>query len=285
MMSLLVNVLSFSETPSLLVTPAWLAEHSNDQDLVILHVSQNRRDYLNGHIPGARFLWVGRMALSNPELSFEVLPVSQLDTTLEVLGISNTSRIVLCSSGGNVSATARMYITFDYIGMGDRTFILDGGIEAWKKEGHPTAKDIPQVNRGSFMPNVQQNVFVDANYVNNSRDNRDFNIIDARAPEFYSGKNSAGNPRNGHIPGAKNIFYTILFDSTNKYLPIDSLKAKFDLVGVAPGKDIISYCHVGQTASPLYIVARLLGHTAHLYDGSFEDWSGREDLPVESPSK
>jgi len=30
--------------------------------------------------------------------------------------------------------------------------------------------------------------------------------------------------------------------------------------------------------------ASLLGLEARLYDGSFEDWSGRDDLPVVNPS-
>ena len=284
-LSLVVTSVSFGQTSSLLVTPAWVAEHINDPDLVILHVAQNRHDYLKDHIPGARLLWPGWMAMSNPDLSYEALPIAQLDTTLEALGVSNNSLIVLYGANGNVSAQARMYITLDYLGMGDRTFILDGGIEAWKAEKHETTKEIPHVKGGSFKPKLKQDTFVHADYVKERLGNQQFSILDARAPEFYSGKNSGGFPRAGHIPGAQNIFYTTLFDTTNKYLPLDSLRVKFDRAGVKAGNEVISYCHVGQTASPLYIVARLLGYTAHLNDGSFEEWSGREDLPIEPASK
>ena len=99
------------------------------------------------------------------------------------------------------------------------------------------------------------------------------------AKQFYNGI-GGGFPRPGHIPGAVNIYFNTLFDSTNKYLPLDSLKAKFASAGIKPGDEVITYCHVGQTASADYIAAKLLGHTVHLYDGSFEDWSGRDDLPV-----
>jgi thiosulfate/3-mercaptopyruvate sulfurtransferase len=53
---------------------------------------------------------------------------------------------------------------------------------------------------------------------------------------------------------------------------------------VKPGTEIVSYCHVGQQASLVWLAARMLGHEARLYDGSFEDWSGRDDLPVVNPS-
>src|ERR1043166_8901743 len=114
-----------SDKSAILVTPAWLSDHLNDPNLVVLNVAQNARAYRNGHVPGARFLWVTKIAASNPELSFELVPVEQLDTLLEGLGISNDSRIVLCGVNGNVSPTARTYITLEYLGMAERTYILD----------------------------------------------------------------------------------------------------------------------------------------------------------------
>lgn len=262
-----------------LVTAKWLAEHLNDPNLVILNVAQNARAYRNGHVPGARFLWVTKIAASNPELSFELVPVEQLDTLLEGLGISNDSRIVLCGVNGNVSPTARTYITLEYLGMDDRTSILDGGVEAWKAAGNPMSKETPSYKRGSFTPQLKRDAIVDVEYVKSHMDAKGVSLLDARAPEFYNGI-GGGFPRPGRIPGAHNVFYNTLFDTSNCYLPVDSLKAKFDAAGIKPDDDIITYCHVGQTASSDYIAAKLLGHKVHLYDGSFEDWSGREELPI-----
>jgi thiosulfate/3-mercaptopyruvate sulfurtransferase len=104
-------------------------------------------------------------------------------------------------------------------------------------------------------------------------------ILDARAPNFYNGI-GGGFPRPGRIPGAKNVYFSTLYDSTDHFLPLDSLRGKFAAAGIKPDDEVITYCHVGQTASSAYVAARLLGHKVHLYDGSFEDWSGREELPV-----
>lgn len=269
-----------AETRQILVTPQWLDEHIHDSDVVVLHISQSKRDYDKAHIPGARYLWIGWFAQATPYLSFELLPVAQLDSCLQSLGISNSSRIVLCGSGSNVSQVARAYITLDYLGMGEHTMILDGGLDAWKTTSRKLSSDVPTVRPTSFIPMLNTQCFVNADFVQQRLNHSSVTILDARAPEFYKGRNTGGYARAGHIPGAKNIFFATLFDSTNAYLPLDSLKNAFAAAGVKKGDEIICYCHVGQTASPLYIAARMLGYFPHLYDGSFEDWSGREDLPI-----
>ena len=263
-----------------LVSTEWLTAHLNDPNLVILNVAGKTREYRNGHIPGARFLWVTWFAASTPELSFELVPVKQLDTVMDGLGVSNNSRVLLCGVGGNVSATARAYVTLEYLGMGDRSSILDGGFEGWKAAGNPVSKETPSYKRGSFTPHLKRDAIVDAEYVKSHMNTNGVAILDARAPNFYTGKDNNGFPRAGHIPGALNLFYTTLFDTTDRYFPLDSLKAKFAVAGIKPDDDIITYCHVGQTASSDYVAAKVLGHNVHLYDGSFDEWSGREDLPV-----
>ncbi|MBI4811627.1 MAG: sulfurtransferase [Ignavibacteriales bacterium] len=274
-----------SNNSAIFVTTSWLAEHINDPSIVVLHVAPIRRDYERGHIPGARFLWNGWIFLSNPELSYELLPIEQLETTLEKLGVSNESRIILCGIGGNVNQVARVFVTLDYLGMDDRISILDGGFDAWKAEGKPVTKEIPVYQPGSFTPKLNPSAIVDAEYVKSNLHKSDVSIIDVRAPQFYNGTTSGGHPRAGAIPTAKNIFSGSLVDSTNKMIPMMRIEEKFDSAGVKKGNDVIVYCHSGVSACLVYAAARSLGYTPHLYDGSFEDWSSREDLPIEIPAK
>jgi thiosulfate/3-mercaptopyruvate sulfurtransferase len=88
-------------------------------------------------------------------------------------------------------------------------------------------------------------------------------------------------PRGGHIPGARNIPFDSVVEDSNKFKSVETLRQLFNTAGVKPGDSVTTYCHIGQQASLLYFVARYLGYEAHLYDGSFEDWSHHPELPVE----
>jgi len=267
----------------MLVSVSWLAENQKDPSLVILHVASIRRDYSNGHIPGARFLWTNAMAASNPDLTYEVPSIQQLDTTLKALGVNDDSRIILYGSGGNVTIVTRMFFTLDYLGLGGRTAILDGGLDAWKAAGHPASKEPASFKRGNVTLHPNTNLVATWDVVRSAVDKPGFSIIDARGQQFYQG-NGGGMPRAGHIPSAKNIPFSTVVDSTNKMKSVAELTKMFADAGVKQGDNVVTYCHIGQQATLLYFTAKYLGYNVRLYDGSFEDWSGREEGSVVNPS-
>jgi thiosulfate/3-mercaptopyruvate sulfurtransferase len=269
--------------PAMIVSTAWLQDHLKDPGLIIFHVSGNRREYKEGHIPGARFLWTTSLTYTDPDLTLELPSLTQADSVLRKLGVSDGVKIVLYFDNGNVTSTTRVFLTLDYLGLGDRVSLLDGGLDVWKAEGRPLTAEIPSFDVGSFTPSATRDVVVSCDWVRENLKNSRVTIVDARGAQFYSGM-SGGMPRAGHIPGAINIPFTSLVDSTNKLKDPSTLRAIFQQAGVKPGSTIVSYCHIGQQATVVYFVARYLGHEAHLYDGSFEEWSGRKDLPIENPS-
>jgi len=65
-------------------------------------------------------------------------------------------------------------------------------------------------------------------------------------------------------------------------MPPQSLRTILNGAGGQGPTLTVSYCHIGQQATLLYFVARYLGLSARLYDGSFQDWSRRFELPVVS---
>jgi thiosulfate/3-mercaptopyruvate sulfurtransferase len=208
--------------------------------------------------------------------------VAQLQSTFEKFGVTDKSRIVIYFGKDWVTPTARVYFTLDYLGLGDRTSILDGGMPAWQAENRPVTTQVPVVKAGRFTPKPNTKLVVDANWVSQNLRKPGVAILDARASKFYTGEDAGQMPRSGHIPSAKSIpFTTLVEDKTSKFKSPEALRQLFTAQGVKSADTVATYCHIGQQASLLYFVARYLGYDAHLYDGSFDDWSKRADLPVE----
>jgi len=199
------------------------------------------------------------------------------------LGISNSSKIVLCHVRNEVSPTARMFLMFEYVGMKGKVSFLDGGVDAWKDAGYPVTQLVPEYKKVQFSTKVNL-VIVDRHYVFDRLQSPTSVIVDARMPQFYRGE-PVSNPRNGHITGAKNIPYQEMLDqTTNKFKPNDQLASYFDPVA-SKDKELIAYCFIGQTASVVYMAGRMLGYNMKLYDGSLQEWSRIRELPMEVSEK
>jgi thiosulfate/3-mercaptopyruvate sulfurtransferase len=267
---------------SMIVSTDWLAEHLKDESLIMFHVG-DKAEYEAGHIAGAQYITLQDISAPRGQgLILELAPVAQLQATFEKFGVTDKSRIVLYFGKDWVTPTARVFMVLDYLGLGDRTSILDGGLPAWRAAGKPAVTEVAQPKAGHFTPRPNSNLVVDYAWVNANLHKPNVAILDARNSKFYDGSDAGQMPRAGHIPGARSIpFNTLVDESSNKFKSPDELRTLFKTAGVSPGETVATYCHIGQQASLLYFVARYLGYDAHLYDGSFQDWSNRSDLPVE----
>lgn len=270
-----------------LVTTAWLADRLADPALVVLHISdpRGRAAFDSVHIPGARFLDLFTELVAPPQpggLTFELPSVAQLDSVLEAKGVSDGSSVVVYSPSGNLTPTARAFFTLEYAGLRGRVAMLDGGLGAWTREGRPTATGEPVVTRGTFTPHLQPAMVVDAAWIAARLRQPGVAIVDARTPNFYNGAETR-QARSGRIPGAGNLPFNTVVGSDGQFRPTDSLRTLLVAAGAHPGDTVVTYCHIGQQASLAWFTARLLGYRAMLYDGSFQDWSARLELPVESP--
>lgn len=276
-----------SSRDSLTVTPAMLAQHLHDSDLVILQVGQ-RETYDKGHIPGARFLdWMDfhNMDQKPGDLTLEMPSAAELHDAFEKVGVSDNSHVVIYASDGYWSPSTRIALTFDYAGLSNLRY-LDGGLKGWVDAGNPVSKDEPLPKKGSLAPLKLRPIIVDAAFVQAHEHAAGFTIVDARNQEFYDGTQGGGQrgqtKKFGHIPGAVNAPFDQFATDDGKLKPAAEIQAIFDKAGVKPGDTIVGYCHVGQQATAMLFAARTLGHDVVLYDGSFEDWNNR-NLPLENP--
>lgn len=274
---------------TLVVSAAWLAQHLSDPNLVVLHAG-DKAEYDARHVPGARYVTLDDVSVSDHEmkgdgLMLQMPAVSDLHERLVKLGISDTSRIVVYYAPKTFTTATRVLFTLDYAGLGDRVSLLDGGLDAWAKDGRPVTTDVPSPKSGTLSPLKVKAEIVDAPYVLAHLKTPHVAVVDARAPAFYAGTqtgNTMGRPhRAGHIPGAVNVPFSQVTGDDARLKSPEELQALFSNAGVQQGDTIIGYCHIGQQASAMLFAARTLGYTVQLYDGSFEDWSAHADYPVE----
>jgi len=102
----------------------------------------------------------------------------------------------------------------------------------------------------------------------------DVAIVDVRTAAEYDGSGGqACDPRQGHVPGARNLDVYRLME-----LAPEEVEAAR---GVEPGAEVVAYCHSGSRSAIAVQILRALGYDARNYVGSWHEWSRHDDLPVE----
>ena len=256
----------------MVVSAQWLSEHLNDPKVIIVHVGEKRSEYEGGHIPGARFLALDDF-IDGQEA--ELPSAEKLKTAFENVGVSDDSRVVIYTTSWYPMA-GRAYYTLDYLGHGEHTALLDGGIDEWKLEKRPLEKTEPKIAHGSFTPHVNPEVRAMLEEVKklSEQPSKSTMLVDSRPERRYT---------DGHIAGAVHVYWQeTLVDAKNKpvFLPPDKLKELLASRGIAPGQKLVTYCEIGLQASHDYFIAKYLGYDAAMFDGSIHEWSHMNSLPV-----
>lgn len=281
---MLATTIGVSPTPrtvrasdSIVVTTEWLARHLSDPKVVVLDVEQEADMYHAAHVPGARFLHYMNVVAKRDGLSTELPDASELRTRLEQVGISNDSHVVLY---GVALMVSRAFVALEYMGL-THVSVLDGGLTKWRSEGRRLTRDEPRVVAGRLTTRLRPEIIADADWVRAHTGKRGVTFIDTRTDGEYSGSGERHAVRSaGHVLGARQLQWEQLFRDPNSLF----FRDRDELAGlysgrVQAGDTVVTYCYAGFRASMTYLVARSLGYTAKLYDGSYEDWSRRK-LPL-----
>ncbi|MDT8854561.1 3-mercaptopyruvate sulfurtransferase [Paracoccaceae bacterium Fryx2] len=278
------------DDPKTLVSTEWLAAHLKDPDLRVLDASwylpdagrNGRAEYEASHIPGARFFDIDEITDQRSPLPHMAPPVEKFISRMRAMGVGDGHQVVVYDGAGLFSA-ARVWWTFRLMGKTDIA-VLDGGFPKWVAEGHPVEDMAPVVRDRHITVQRQAGLVKDVTQVAHASKLGEAEIIDARSARRFKGEVAEARPglRSGHIPGSKNLPYSLLLNADGTMKDTDALRAAFVAAGVDLAKPAITTCGSGVTAAVLSLALERIGHRNHaLYDGSWSEWGMYDDLRVE----
>jgi thiosulfate/3-mercaptopyruvate sulfurtransferase len=279
--------------PEALVATEWLAEHLNDPEIAIIdaswHMPATKRDahaeFTAAHIPGARTFDIDKIADTSVDLPHMVPDERTFASAVGNLGISNHHHVIAYDVNGGAGAAMRAWWMFRLFGH-DRVSLLAGGFGKWTAEGRPVETGEARTVRTQFVARLERRLVRSLQQVRGNIGAASEQLVDVRSAGRFRGTEPEPRPglRGGHIPGSRNLPFPMLLDGQNYMVPrpAQEISAALAAAGIDPARPVVASCGSGVTACVLAFALHLIGREAAVYDGSWTEWGGRSDTPIET---
>ena len=273
--------------PEVLVDTEWVAQHANDPKVRLIEVDVDTASYDKGHVKGAIGLdW--RKDLQQQPVR-DLISKAQLEELFSRHGIATDTTVVAYGDNNNWFAAWAFWL-LKYYGHAD-VRLMNGGRAKWVAEGRDLVTDASRHSPTTYAAKAPDaSVRALRDLVSDATKHADRQLVDVRSPKEYNGELLApenlpqeGAQRGGHIPGAKNIPWGQAVKEDGTFKSVDELRELYGAKGLAPDRETIAYCRIGERSSHTwFVLTYLLGYPkVRNYDGSWTEWGSMVGVPIE----
>ncbi|MFW6040598.1 MAG: sulfurtransferase [Thermoplasmatota archaeon] len=270
-----------------LVSTDWLEEHYQDKNLMIVDTQPDIHDYITEHIQGAVYFNQKLLRIPKDGRPGVYNDKDVIQNLFRKVGLEKDVPAVVYTGTGDFrgwgDGLEQTMVAYTLARFGhDNVYVLDGGLDKWKKENKPLTKEFPTLEGSDFTVAVRKDYYVDMNEVKEMKDDDDVMLLDARPASMYEGQAIWIKP--GHIPGAINLPWKDLMREDNPRLlkPEDELEKILKDNGISKDKTLICSCGTGREATNEFILFKwyLKYPNVKIYEGSFTEWTAYPDNAV-----